>query len=101
LRWFPVARELRRNQDFLSVSGVAGMIEFISKSNDDPPIFALRIAGNDPAEEVGTWLEEKGDVQRVELHLAGGAGIGQGEVDELSDRHQVSIHVVTEATNEG
>jgi hypothetical protein len=76
------------------------MIEIMSRSEDDPPIFALRVVSDEPFRELGAWLHDRSEVERVVLDLSAGADLGSDEVDELAARHQVRIKVIAEGTGE-
>lgn len=76
------------------------MIKVISMSDDEPPIFALRMASDEPYRELGAWLQEQKDVERVVLHLAGGADLLSDELDELSKVHGVRIRVIAKGMDE-
>lgn len=89
-----------RDADGAGGDGVGGMIEVLSRSDDDPPIFALRIASDDPYAELGAWLEDRGEVERVVLHLTGGADLLSDEVDRLSQVRGVRIRVIAEGMDE-
>ena len=74
------------------------MIEFLGKSWDDPPIFAVRVTGEDAATELHTWLAERPHVQQLELELTGGAAVPRREVAQLAKQFEVRIDVRSTGT---
>jgi hypothetical protein len=74
------------------------VIELIGRSDDDPPIFALRVSGDASAHDVRRWLEDAGEVERVEIHLAPGSHIDSAHIQELSTA-AVEVRVVGEGTS--
>lgn len=69
-------------------------IEFTGLSDDDPPIFRVMIAGDDPADTLDGWLSEKPDVQRVHVTtVTTTATLGHEAIAHLSELHHVSISV--------
>jgi hypothetical protein len=69
------------------------MIELIGKSDDDPPIFALRVTGYRAADQLRAWLSDSATVRRIEVRLDAGADLSSDDVARLSRQHAVRIEV--------
>lgn len=69
-------------------------IEFTGLSDDEPPIFRVMIAGDDPAVTLDSWLAEQPHVQRVHVTtVTTSSTLGHEAIAHLSERHHVSISV--------
>lgn len=72
------------------------MIEVVGKFDDDPPIVALRITGDGANQQVSEWLDGHLDIERIELRLDEGAVLRSDDIQNLSEKHGVTIDVPTE-----
>ena len=69
------------------------MLEVIGRSDDDPPIFALRVAGRDAAREVSRWLTQNADVTQIRVFAESADDLSPRDVEALIDQHSVEIEV--------
>lgn len=70
------------------------MISVLGRSDDDPPIFALALTGDDAGRQLDAWLADSSDVHRVELHLGVGAVMTATELERIATRYETAIQVV-------